>query len=145
MAKEYIEQRDGNYYVAGTRISLDSIFSAWKRSTVPLPTTWQTKPTLMPTSSAKARNGRKERATPSHFLLICASDSCAPAKRCTPRIRREGSISGGRRPQPGHCERCHAPRALSRLPHGFDGWIASPERHRGSGACGSAPTRARFT
>src|SRR2546430_9587239 len=25
MAKEYIEERDGNFYVAGTRISLDSI------------------------------------------------------------------------------------------------------------------------
>jgi uncharacterized protein (DUF433 family) len=31
MAKEYIEQRDGNYYVAGTRISLDSIVHAFRR------------------------------------------------------------------------------------------------------------------
>jgi len=31
MAKEYIEHRDGNYYVAGTRISLDSIVHAFRR------------------------------------------------------------------------------------------------------------------
>ena len=31
MAKEYIEQRDGNYYVIGTRISLDSIVYAFRR------------------------------------------------------------------------------------------------------------------
>jgi uncharacterized protein (DUF433 family) len=30
-AKEYIEERDGNYYVAGTRISLDSIVHAFRR------------------------------------------------------------------------------------------------------------------
>src|SRR5260370_1644964 len=30
MAKEYIEQRDGNYYVAGTRVSLDSIVHAFR-------------------------------------------------------------------------------------------------------------------
>lgn len=31
MAKEYIEQRDGNYYVAGTRISLESIVHGFRR------------------------------------------------------------------------------------------------------------------
>ena len=31
MAKEYIEERDGNYYVGGTRISLDSIVHAFRR------------------------------------------------------------------------------------------------------------------
>jgi uncharacterized protein (DUF433 family) len=31
MAKDYIEERDGNYYVAGTRISLDSIVHAFRR------------------------------------------------------------------------------------------------------------------
>ena len=35
MAKEYIEQRDGNYYVAGTRISLDSIVHAFRRGESP--------------------------------------------------------------------------------------------------------------
>ncbi|MGI8741248.1 MAG: DUF433 domain-containing protein [Bryobacteraceae bacterium] len=30
MTKEYIEERDGNYYVAGTRISLDSIVHAFR-------------------------------------------------------------------------------------------------------------------
>jgi len=35
MAKEYIEQRDGNYYVAGTRISLDSITHAFRRGDSP--------------------------------------------------------------------------------------------------------------
>ena len=35
MAKEYIEQRDGNYYVAGTRISLDSIVLAFHRGESP--------------------------------------------------------------------------------------------------------------
>jgi uncharacterized protein (DUF433 family) len=29
MAKEYIEDRDGNYYVDGTRVSLDSIVRAF--------------------------------------------------------------------------------------------------------------------
>jgi len=31
MTKEYIEERDGNYYLAGTRISLDSIVHAFRR------------------------------------------------------------------------------------------------------------------
>jgi uncharacterized protein (DUF433 family) len=35
MAREYIEQRDGNYYVAGTRISLDSIVHAFRRGESP--------------------------------------------------------------------------------------------------------------
>lgn len=35
MAKEYIEQRDGNYYVVGTRISLDSIIHAFRRGEPP--------------------------------------------------------------------------------------------------------------
>jgi uncharacterized protein (DUF433 family) len=35
MAKEYIEERDGNYYVAGTRISLDSIVHAFQRGESP--------------------------------------------------------------------------------------------------------------
>jgi uncharacterized protein (DUF433 family) len=35
MAKEYIEDRDGNYYVAGTRISLDSIVHAFRRGESP--------------------------------------------------------------------------------------------------------------
>src|SRR5580692_5956497 len=35
MAKEYIEGRDGNYYVAATRISLDSIVQAFRRGESP--------------------------------------------------------------------------------------------------------------
>jgi uncharacterized protein (DUF433 family) len=35
MAREYIEQRDGNYYVASTRISLDSIVHAFCRGESP--------------------------------------------------------------------------------------------------------------
>jgi uncharacterized protein (DUF433 family) len=35
MAKEYIEERDGNHYVAGTRISLDSIVHAFHRGESP--------------------------------------------------------------------------------------------------------------
>ena len=35
MGKEYVEQRDGNYYVAGTRISLDSIVHAFRRGESP--------------------------------------------------------------------------------------------------------------
>lgn len=35
MAKEYIEDRHGNYYVAGTRISLDSIVHAFRRGESP--------------------------------------------------------------------------------------------------------------
>jgi len=35
MAKEYIEGRDGNYYVTGTRISLDSIVHAFRRGESP--------------------------------------------------------------------------------------------------------------
>lgn len=35
MAKEYIEAREGNYYVAGTRISLDSIVLAFRRGESP--------------------------------------------------------------------------------------------------------------
>ena|SRR5271165_5452541 len=31
MSKEYIEERVGNYYVAGTRVSLDSIIHAFRR------------------------------------------------------------------------------------------------------------------
>lgn len=40
MAKEYIEQREGNFYVAGTRISLDSIVHAFRRGASP-ETIWQ--------------------------------------------------------------------------------------------------------
>jgi uncharacterized protein (DUF433 family) len=35
MVKEYIEERDGNYYVTGTRISLDSIVHAFRRGESP--------------------------------------------------------------------------------------------------------------
>ncbi len=35
MSREYIEQRDGNYYIAGTRISLDSIVHAFRRGESP--------------------------------------------------------------------------------------------------------------
>jgi len=35
MAKEYIEERNGNYYVASTRISLDSIVHAFRRGESP--------------------------------------------------------------------------------------------------------------
>ena len=35
MAKEYIEERDGNYYVTGTRVSLDSIVHAFRRGDSP--------------------------------------------------------------------------------------------------------------
>ena len=35
MAKEYIEQRDGGYYVAGTRVSLDSVVYAFLRGDPP--------------------------------------------------------------------------------------------------------------
>jgi uncharacterized protein (DUF433 family) len=31
MAKEYVQEREGNYYVAGTRVSLDSIVDAFGR------------------------------------------------------------------------------------------------------------------
>src|SRR5580692_7508660 len=35
MAKEYMEDRGGNYYVAGTRISLDSIVHSFMRGDSP--------------------------------------------------------------------------------------------------------------
>jgi len=35
MAKEYIEERGGNYYVSGTRVSLDSIVHAFRRGESP--------------------------------------------------------------------------------------------------------------
>jgi len=35
MAKEYVEERDRNYYVAGTRVSLDSIVQAFRRGESP--------------------------------------------------------------------------------------------------------------
>ena len=35
MAKEYVEQRDGGYYVSGTRVSLDSIVHAFLRGESP--------------------------------------------------------------------------------------------------------------
>jgi uncharacterized protein (DUF433 family) len=35
MHSEYIEQRDGGYYVAGVRISLDSIVYAFNRGESP--------------------------------------------------------------------------------------------------------------
>ncbi|MBM3774711.1 MAG: DUF433 domain-containing protein [Acidobacteria bacterium] len=35
MAKEYIEQRDGGYYVAATRVSLDSLVHAFRRGDSP--------------------------------------------------------------------------------------------------------------
>ena len=35
MAKEYVEEREGNYYIAGTRISLDSIVYGFCRGESP--------------------------------------------------------------------------------------------------------------
>jgi len=35
MAKEYIEQRDGGYWVSGTRVSLDSLVLAFLRGAAP--------------------------------------------------------------------------------------------------------------
>ena len=35
MTSEYIEQRDGGYYVAGTRISLDSVVYSFNRGNSP--------------------------------------------------------------------------------------------------------------
>ena len=35
MAKEYIEERAGSYYIAGTRVSLDSIVHAFRRGESP--------------------------------------------------------------------------------------------------------------
>jgi uncharacterized protein (DUF433 family) len=35
MPKEYVEQRDGAWYVAGTRVSLDSIVHAFRRGESP--------------------------------------------------------------------------------------------------------------
>jgi uncharacterized protein (DUF433 family) len=35
MIKDYVEQRDGGYWIAGTRISLDSIVYAFRRGASP--------------------------------------------------------------------------------------------------------------
>ena len=35
MGKEYVEQRDSNYYIAGTRVSLDSIIHAFRQGDSP--------------------------------------------------------------------------------------------------------------
>ncbi len=35
MSKNYVEERDGGYWVKGTRISLDSIVTTFKRGTSP--------------------------------------------------------------------------------------------------------------
>lgn len=35
MAKEYVETRDGSYYLAGTRVSFDSIVYAFRRGESP--------------------------------------------------------------------------------------------------------------
>jgi uncharacterized protein (DUF433 family) len=35
MAKEYVEQRDGGYYLAGSRVSLDSVVYAFLRGESP--------------------------------------------------------------------------------------------------------------
>ena len=37
MEKSYVEQRDGGYWVTGTRISLDSLVYAFKRGAAPEP------------------------------------------------------------------------------------------------------------
>ena len=35
MSKEYVEQRDGSYSIAGTRVSLDSLLHAFRRGESP--------------------------------------------------------------------------------------------------------------
>jgi uncharacterized protein (DUF433 family) len=35
MSKEYVEQRDGSCYIAGTRVSLDSLIHAFRRGESP--------------------------------------------------------------------------------------------------------------
>ena len=35
MAKEYVEERNGGYYVAGTRVSLDSVVQGFREGLSP--------------------------------------------------------------------------------------------------------------
>ena len=35
MSREYVEQRDGSYYIAGTRVSLDSLLHTFRRGESP--------------------------------------------------------------------------------------------------------------
>ena len=122
MAKEYIEQRDGNYYVAATRVSLDSIVYAFRRGKSP-ETISQNFELLRLEEVYGAiayylanqadidaylacRNDKwaRESATLNRVAGEFARGLIRARKRCKRAGCREGSISCGCRSQPSHCE-----------------------------------------
>ena len=102
MAKDYIEARDGNYYIAGTRVSLDSIVHAFRRGESPeticqnfevlhLEEVYGAIAYYLANQSAidaylvrQGEKWRKESATRSHCRLACGSLT-GSGRRCTSR------------------------------------------------------------
>jgi hypothetical protein len=54
MAKEYVEQRNGGYFVVGTRVSLDSIVECFNEGLSPEANWENSKPLLWPRSLARS-------------------------------------------------------------------------------------------
>lgn len=135
MAKDYIQERDGNYYVAGTRISLDSIVHAFRRGESPeticqnfellrleevyggiayyLANRADIDAYLIRQNEKWVDGKRNTEPLPANLRerLMRARDEVH-----TRRAFREGSISGRRRSQQDHCERRPAPGANAGFP-----------------------------
>src|SRR5437016_1532862 len=111
MSKEYIEDCDGNFYVAGTRISLDSIIHAFRRGESP-ETICQNfelldleqlygaiahylahKAKLMRISCVRIRSGLKAKESPKRFQRISVRGLCVLGTASNLLDFREGSLS----------------------------------------------------
>lgn len=134
MAKEYIEERDGNYYVAGTRVSLDSIVHAFRRRESPETISQDFEQLRLEEVYGAIANSLANQANIDAYLVRQNEMRAEGRRDAEPlpaslrerlmRARdelhhtayREGSVSGRRRSQQGHCERNSAPGAIPGFP-----------------------------
>lgn len=151
---EYVEQRNGGFYVAGTRVSLDSIVYSFKAGDSP-ETIRQNFSSLSLEQvygaiafylahegdvDANIREGEEQlQGSVPHLSESrpnCTPVLSVPATRSPRRIWRsiEYSFSGGQRPEEDHCRRDATPRAAYR----FSNCSGSPSG-RSRRRSGSAP------
>ena len=89
MAKEYIEERNGGYYVAGTGVSLDSLVQCFADGLSPetILGEFETRPKLTPTGSARNSGLRRCGGPPSLFRRDCAAGWMPLARSFVPAVR----------------------------------------------------------
>jgi uncharacterized protein (DUF433 family) len=105
MAKEYIEERNGGYYLAGTRISLDSIVQCFNEGLSPeaivgefetltlaqvfgaIAFYLENQPAIDPYRLRQLKRFEAARRDAARFRRICVIASLRPAKNCIPGVR----------------------------------------------------------